>query len=251
MISIVTGTLNRKQYIQDLLENTVLSNDEVELVVVDGGSTDGTVDFFNELNHPRVKFINFGKRSHYPHFMNLGILHATHDWICQWNDDVLLITNWQEVINEIAAGDAEFYPFNWKYGRSKLDILDEEWLRGNGKKERWFLHDTKSEHNIEGELVLNFGLYHKKIFKEIGMYDMKFKYYYTDGDMAERAWLFGYKHKSLYDTKVFSYDIPKKAIHYNGDEQKYKSNIELYKNKKLPPTIPFLGEGKIFFKDME
>ena len=44
MISIITGTLNRGPLLPKLIENTVEANDKLELVLVDGGSTDGTIN---------------------------------------------------------------------------------------------------------------------------------------------------------------------------------------------------------------
>ena len=44
MISIVTGTLNRKNLLPGLIENTVGKSDKLELVLVDGGSDDGTIE---------------------------------------------------------------------------------------------------------------------------------------------------------------------------------------------------------------
>ena len=71
-ISIVTGTLNRKPYLSGLLQNTVWADDRIELVLVDGGSTDGTVEMMEHLEkeYPRIKFIQVGERSSYPHYMN-------------------------------------------------------------------------------------------------------------------------------------------------------------------------------------
>ena len=73
MISIVTGTLNRKNFLKGLVDNTVNKNSKLELVLVDGGSTDGSLEFIKSLNHPQIKLIEVGGRSSYPHFMNLGI----------------------------------------------------------------------------------------------------------------------------------------------------------------------------------
>jgi glycosyltransferase involved in cell wall biosynthesis len=251
MISIITGTLNRLSYLPNLIKNTVEGNNKVELILVDGGSTDGTIEYVENLKHPRIKLIKHGKRSNYPHFMNLAILHSTYDWVCQWNDDVLLLNDWDEVINEIKSGH-DFYLFNWKYGKDMSDMSNSEWARGIENKDGWFICNTKDELGDAGEIVVNFGLYNKKIFEKIGMYDMKFKYYYTDGDMAQRAWYFGFKNKDLRHIKVFSYDIPKKAIHYSGDEAKYKNNIGAYKNKNIPHSVPYLirgDEDKIVFKE--
>ena len=44
MISIVTGTLNRIDHLKRVIENTVDSDPRLELVLIDGGSTDGTIE---------------------------------------------------------------------------------------------------------------------------------------------------------------------------------------------------------------
>lgn len=245
MISIVTGTLNRVKYLPYLIENTVNKNSKLELVIVDGGSTDGSIEYIKSLNNPNIKLIKYGKRSNYPHFMNLGIVNAKYDWVCQWNDDVLLINDWEEVFQRLASA-VDFYIFNWKYGDSLEDMSNPEWLRGIENHDGWFLYDTK-EQGEEGGIVLNFGLYNKRVFENVGMFDMKFNYYYSDADMAERAWRFGFKHENLKNIKVFSYNIEKKAIHFEDDEIKYKNNIEMYRQKIVPKTVPFLKDNKAFF----
>ena len=73
MISIVTGTLNRVGMLPMLIQNTVMSDERIELVLVDGGSTDGTIDYIKSLDNPQIKLVEVGGRSSYPHFMNLGI----------------------------------------------------------------------------------------------------------------------------------------------------------------------------------
>lgn len=234
MISIVTGTLNRGPFLQGLIENTVEANEKLELVLVDGGSTDGTIEYIKEENHPRIKLIEVGQRSSYPHFMNLGIQNASHEIICQWNDDVLLINDWEEVFSEI--DDSDFYLFNWKYG-TLSDIKNSKWIDGNDHQNNWFLIDQKPD----GEIVMNYGLYRKKIFKEIGMYNLEYRYYCADGDMADRAYEFGYKVKTLRNIKVCSLIADKVATHFGDDQQIYQKNLSLHKQKVLPDSLEFLS----------
>ena len=80
-ISIVSGTLNRKENVKRLVENTIEKYNFLELVLVDGGSTDGTVEYIQSLNYDNLIFVNYGKRSSYPHFMNLGILNSSGDFL--------------------------------------------------------------------------------------------------------------------------------------------------------------------------
>lgn len=234
MISIVTGTLNRGPFLQGLIENTVEANEKLELVLVDGGSTDGTIEYIKEENHPRIKLIEVGQRSSYPHFMNLGIQNASHEIVCQWNDDVLLVNDWEEVISEI-DDEHDFYLFNWKYG-NRDDLNNQMWIDGDDHSKGWCLLNNKPD----GEIVMNYGLYKKNIFREIGMYNNEYRYYCADGDMSDRAYNFGYKVKDLKNIKVCSLITDKVANHYQGDSEIYSKNLSLYKERILPKNIEFL-----------
>lgn len=235
MISIVTGTLNRVDMLPTLINNTVLSDDRLELVLVDGGSVDGTINYVKELNHPRIKLIEVGGRSSYPHFMNLGIQAATHEIIAQWNDDVILCNDWSEVFLGLQS-EYDFYLFNWKYG-TLSDTKDPNWLAGRDYTSGWCLCNGASS---GGEIVMNYGLYRKKIFREIGMYNTEYQYYYADADMAYRSWIFGYNVKDLYQIKVCSLPANKVAIPYSEDKKIYENNLSLYRQRILPNCLQYL-----------
>ena len=66
MFSIIAGTLNRKTLLPKLLDNTIYSSDLVQLILVDGGSTDGTIEYMDSIDHHNLTFIKYGKRSFYP-----------------------------------------------------------------------------------------------------------------------------------------------------------------------------------------
>jgi GT2 family glycosyltransferase len=235
MISIVTGTLNRKYLLPYLIENTVESNSKLELVLVDGGSTDGSIEYIKSLNNDQIKLIEYGKRSSYPHFMNLGIKNSKYDYICQWNDDVLLCNNWNDIINEI--DDSDVYLFNWKYGHLN-DANNKNWLNGNNHLNGWCLLNNKC--NNDGSVVMNYGIYKKDVFRKIGLYNNDYKYYYADSDMSERSYYFNMKIKTLRNIKVLSINTNKRAEHYSEDEKIFVKNLELYKRKELSKNIEIL-----------
>lgn len=226
MISIITGTLNRIDHLKRVIKNTVESNEEVELVLVDGGSTDGTLEFVKKNNHPRIKLIEVGKRSYYWDYMNRGIENSQHEWICQWNDDVLLENSWDEVINETKGNSHDFYLFSWKEPEGKYVIYDDG-----------------------SEFVMNYGIYNKKIFREIGMYNSSYKYYCCDGDMSFRAKQFGYSYKKLFHIKcspTTGKPEEKKALWENYDQEiaHYFNTLNLYKRNELPNNIKKLIDGE-------
>jgi glycosyltransferase involved in cell wall biosynthesis len=224
MISIVTGTLNRLDYLKRVIENTVDSNDLLELVLVDGGSTDGTIDYLRSLNHDRIKLIEYGERSYYWHYMNLGIENSSHEWVCQWNDDVIMESSWDSIIEEISRENSkDFYIFSWRQKNNPEYII----------------------YDNDNELVLNYGVYNKKIFREIGMYDTSYKYYYCDGDLSFRAKEFGFTYDKMYNVKCESLTglgSEKKAILENNEMEysNYMEKLSMYKEKNLPETIVYL-----------
>ncbi len=236
MISIVTGTLNRKHLLPHLLDNTIYQSDKVELILVDGGSTDGTIEYLKSLNHPNLKLIEVGGRSSYPHFMNLGIMNSKYEYVCQWNDDALLVNKWDDVIKEIDNSD--FYLFNWKYGNIN-QLKDNNWIDGTDHNSGWCMLNYRTPQG--GEIVMNYGIYKKDIFRKIGMYNNAYKYYYCDSDMAERAWSFGYKAKDLAHIKVMSVIINKVATHENIDVPLFnKFKFEYYNKGILPENLEYL-----------
>lgn len=218
MISIVTGTLNRKHLLPKLIENTVNNCPQLELVLVDGGSSDGTLEYLKELSHPQIKLIEVGHRSSYAHFMNLGIRSATNELICQWNDDAFLLNKWEDVISSI--GEEDLYLFSWKYD------TDSEWIIYCDFKE---------------EVCMNYGIYKKDVFRKYGMYSDAYQYYCSDGDMSYRAWVNGCKVKILHNIKV---EIPraeeKKALLVGGEYELYAKRRGIYRNKIMPDDIEYL-----------
>lgn len=222
MISIVTGTLNRRELLPILIENTVLASGKLELVLVDGGSEDGTVDYIKDLGHERIQLIEVGARSSYPHYMNLGIKAANNDWIAQWNDDVVLLDDWRAVLKELEE-DYDLYIFRWtRRPKDKLFVPkeDETWIRYDG--------------------CMNFGIYHRRVFRKIGLYDSRFYYYHCDQDMTQRALSFNMRCK-LSDVRVCEIKTEKKAV---GEEKKdnklIRGSLRSYRRGKIPRTVEFL-----------
>lgn len=96
LISIIIATLNCVHTLQQCLDSVARQTySPLELIVIDGGSTDGTIDIL-QTNTPRISYWESEKDRGICHAWNKGVSHAHGDWLCflgaddrLWNDDVL------------------------------------------------------------------------------------------------------------------------------------------------------------------
>jgi len=93
-ISIVLNLLNEKRHIRDLLDSLVTQEPPFEIVVVDAGSWDGTVEVIREYmkNHPEIHLYHHpGSRGE---STNYGIMKATGDAIATIGGDCIANPFW-------------------------------------------------------------------------------------------------------------------------------------------------------------
>jgi len=96
-ISIITVVYNNKETIQDAMDSVLLQKyDDLEYIIVDGASTDGTVEIIKDIlkRYPErnVKFISEKDNGIYD-AMNKGIRNSTGDVIGILNSDDFYVSN--------------------------------------------------------------------------------------------------------------------------------------------------------------
>lgn len=119
LISVVTPSLNQGRYIRKNIESVLEQRMEnVEHVVVDGGSTDETLSILKE--YPHLKWVSERDRGQ-SDALNKGIASARGEWILWINSDDFLLPGCLEAFAGFLARhpDAEFV-------YSNLAFVDEE-----------------------------------------------------------------------------------------------------------------------------
>ena len=115
-ISVVMGSKNRKNLIKATIESIRNNgfNGTVEIIVIDGGSIDGTCDWLAKQKNvftiiqPNYSIIDDNgvkKKAHsWGEFMNIGFKYAHSDFICMVSDDLILAKGClQNGLNEIKS----------------------------------------------------------------------------------------------------------------------------------------------------
>lgn len=231
-VSIIIPVYNAEQYLQECVESAMNQTyKNIEIIAVDDGSADHSLEILKKYAD-RIKIIekeNGGAAS----ALNVGIKHATGEWIKKIDADDILHEDAVEILVETAKsfGDrAKSYIFYTNY-----DVID-----STGKKLYEFIEpDFNNLSNFErGVILLDHcighhitSLIHKSIFEKFGYFNEQIKYV-EDYEFWLRCQL-------LYDIRFFR--IPKTTAKYRihkaqltqAKRKEMAANSELLRSKIL------------------
>ena len=129
-ISVVIPSLNARNYIRECIESVLEQTlEEIEVLCVDAGSTDGTLDILEGYASldKRIKIIHSDKKS-YGYQMNLGIKAAKGEYLAIVETDDFIIPNTYQQLYKVAKDNdvevlrADFHIFIGEKGKYKLGL---------------------------------------------------------------------------------------------------------------------------------
>lgn len=190
-VSVVLGSYNRKQFLKMTIQSLrkELSNAPFpyEIIVVDGGSSDGSLTWLikqkdiitiTQHNHGVWNGKKIQRRS-WGYFMNLGFKSAQGKYICMVSDDCLIVP---DAINN-----------GYTFFEEKLDAGEKTgavafyWRNWPEQKSYWV------GYTVGRKLVVNHGLYLNSALNEVGyINEDDYHFYYADGDLCLKLWNNGY-----------------------------------------------------------
>ena len=222
MVSVIIPVYNGEKYLAQAIQSAKdQTYDNVEIIVVDDGSTDKTKDMMLEFKDiTQIYKLNGGTAS----ALNAGIRSSNGSWI-KWlsADDVL----YKDAISEMMKGVLDRYTIHYTH----YDYIDE-----NGNVTGEFVERNRSEAELWGYFYGNgsTSLFHRELIHKVGLFDESLRHS-EDYEFWLRATM-------VYGCKLHL--IPIKSLMYrrHPDQLTHKvggSNDSLIKNK-----IKKLCEGK-------
>jgi glycosyltransferase involved in cell wall biosynthesis len=160
-ISVITVVFNAAKTFETTIKSVLAqTNKNHELIIVDGGSTDGTLEIFKNKNADRLLWISEPDKGIYD-AMNKGIQKASGEWIIFLGADDKFYN--QYVLENI-------------FSTSTHDEID--FIYGNVKSEAYkglydgvFDYEKLLRKNISHQSIF----YRKSIFDKIGTYNLNYK----------------------------------------------------------------------------
>jgi GT2 family glycosyltransferase len=184
---------------------------DFEMIVVDNGSTDGSIDFVKKL-FPEVNVLALGDNLGFAAAVNAGIEAAATEFVVLLNNDTEQDQRWLEAL--VHAANA--HPESGLFASKLVDFHDQRILDGAGDAMRlsglpYRLGHGERDRGQFDEPGYVFGacaaaaLYRKSLFEEVGLFDEDFVSYCEDGDLSFRAQLAG--HRCFYVPDAVVYHI--------------------------------------------
>ena len=163
LITIITVVFNNKKFLEKTIKSVLgQSYQNIEYIIIDGGSTDGTLNIIKKYNK-RINFwVSENDKGIYDAF-NKGLKHATGDLIGFVNSDDILLKNACKYLV--------------KYYNTYKDV---DFFFGSVKKHWGILYGYKP-----WKISYTWGFYtshstgffiKKKLIKTVGLYNTKYKY---------------------------------------------------------------------------
>ena len=189
LISVVIGSYNRRKFLKPTIESVraELINTPHEIIVIDGGSTDGTVgwlikqkDIITIIQHNRGEWRGKSvKRKSWGYFMNLGFKSATGKYICMLSDDCLVIPG--AIQNGVKLFDRSLKK------RDKVGAVAFYWRNWPKQKSYWV------GLTFGNKMFVNHGLYLNSALEQVDYADEdSYTFYHADGDICLRLSEKGY-----------------------------------------------------------
>lgn len=206
-VTVITVNYNGKKYLKDCFNSLYELDyppDKLEIIMVDNGSTDDSMEFIKN-NFPKIKIIH-NNVNNYCKANNLGIKEAKGEFIALLNNDTIVDKNWLKELLEIINGEK-----NIGMVSSKILFMDGK-LQGTGHYElpnfywsdRGFKEEDRGQYDSDGEIdsASNCSiLYRKACLDNIDLLDEDFFIFLEDVDMSIRCrnkgWKILYAPKSI------------------------------------------------------
>lgn len=241
-VSIVIPNYNGKHFLEDCLRAVFAQNiQNQEVIVVDNGSTDGSLEYLNA--YPGVRVVALDKNYGFCGAVNAGIKAAESEYVILLNNDTEVEKDFAKELLLAIKSDEKIFSCSSKmvqyHDRKRMDDAGDYycalgWAFGRGKGAPV---DNYNEPAKVFAACAGAAIYRKKMLESLGYFDENHFAYLEDIDIGYRARIHGYR--NVYAPKAIVYHVGSgfSGSTHNAFKVKLSSRNSVYLAYK---NMPFL-----------
>ncbi|MBO5092744.1 MAG: glycosyltransferase family 2 protein [Lachnospiraceae bacterium] len=221
------------------------------IIVVDNGSTDGSVEFM-EREFPEVRLIRFSENRGFCGAVNAGIAVAKTPYVILLNNDTTVGAGFVSYLTEAVSRNQNYFSVGAKMVSMKQpELIDDAgdyycalgwaFARGKGKSASRYTKPCNVFAACAGAAI-----YRRDILERLGGFDEAHFAYLEDMDIGYRARLCGYRNRFEPKALVYHAGSASSGSRYNAFKVRLSSRNSVYLiGKNMPPlqiilNLPFL-----------
>lgn len=199
-ITVVTVSYNAKAFLEDFFTSLYVANQnglELDIVMVDNGSTDGSVEFVRE-HYSKVNVLE-NDENNYARALNLGIAGSQGDYVVISNNDAIVHPEWLQGFLEVFQLDEKigavqskiYFSKNNKINSVGVEEIEHFYFRDIG-----FEDDDSSRYSQPAEREYVTGgsvMFRRQCLEDVGAWDEEFIMFMEDVDYSVRCRKNGWK----------------------------------------------------------
>lgn len=244
-VSIVIPNYNGKHFLKDCLEAVFAQTiKDLEVIVVDNGSTDGSLEYLHTF--PSVRVLSMDQNYGFCRAVNEGIKAAESDYVILLNNDTEVEKNFAEELLKAIKSDEKIFSCSSKmlqfHQRDHMDdggdyycALGWAFGRGKGGMASRYEKPVRVFASCAGAAI-----YRKRMLEQLGYFDENHFAYLEDIDIGYRARIFGYE--NVYAPKAVVYHVGSgfSGSAHNAFKVKLSSRNSVYLAYKNMPWIQLI-----------
>jgi GT2 family glycosyltransferase len=244
-LAVIVPNYNGKKFLNACFKSIKKQSNILEVIIVDNGSDDGSVEFIKE-NYPEYILIENMENLGFSRAINQGIKISSAEYCFLLNNDVELESECTYNLLKCIKKDKNIFAVASKMvnfqDRNILDDTGDEytvlgWTKkvGQGKSSKLYTHEREIFSACAGA-----ALYRKSILDTIGYFDENFFAYMEDVDIGYRARVYGFKSVYCSDAIVYHRVSATSGSRYNSFKIRLaaRNNVYVpYKNMPWPQLL--------------
>lgn len=253
-VSLVMGVYNGEEYLKEAIESILgQTYPNLEIIIVNDGSTDSTKNILDDINDKRVKIIHLEKNQGAANALNIGIIQAKGSWIAiQDADDNSYPTRIEEQVKYIVKHPELLGVGTFIECISGSSGISDEHLRHVAKSRNSLVSREKIRDIIYWGCPFTHSsvMFSKNVFLKVGGYNPSLKIAY-DHDLWLRLLEIG--EMENVPKVLLQYRIHKQSLSHRDDmatvnEIQISSSRGIYRrfnrNRCYPPRVVVIGPKK-------